>query len=37
MSETATGAVLIVVPILFDVGFTLLAQRFDYPDRVVEA
>jgi hypothetical protein len=24
--------VLIAVPILFNVGFTLLAQRFDYPD-----
>ena len=32
MSETVTGAVLIAVPILFNVGFTLLAQRFDYPD-----
>jgi hypothetical protein len=27
-----TGAFLIVVPVLFNVGFTLLAQRFDYPD-----
>jgi len=32
MSETVTGAVLIAVPILFNLGFTLLAQRFDYPD-----
>lgn len=27
-----TGATLIAVPILFNVGFALLAQRFDYPD-----
>jgi hypothetical protein len=26
------GVALIAVPILFNVGFTLLAQRFDYPD-----
>ena len=33
MSEQAVaGVVLIVVPILFNVGFALLAQRFDYPD-----
>jgi hypothetical protein len=32
MSETVTGAALIAVPILFNVGFTWLAQRFDYPD-----
>ena len=32
MSETVTGVVLIAVPILFNAGFTLLAQRFDYPD-----
>jgi hypothetical protein len=33
MSEqVVAGAVLIAVPILFNVGFTLLAQRFDYPD-----
>src|SRR5688500_20391578 len=32
MSETVTGAALIAVPVLFNVGFTLLAQRFDYPD-----
>ncbi len=32
MSETVTGAALIALPILFNVGFTLLAVRFDYPD-----
>ena len=33
MSEqTVAGIVLIAVPILFSVCFTLLAQRFDYPD-----
>jgi uncharacterized protein DUF4386 len=32
MSETVTGAALIAVPVLFNVGFTLLAQRFDYPN-----
>jgi hypothetical protein len=32
MSEEVTGGVLIGVPILFNVGFTLLAGRFDYPD-----
>ena len=33
MSErTAAGIVLIATPVLFNVGFTLLAQRFDYPD-----
>jgi hypothetical protein len=33
MSEqTGAGIVLIATPILFNVGFTLLAQRFDYPD-----
>lgn len=32
MSETVTGAVLIAVPILFNVGFALLAQRFNHPD-----
>jgi hypothetical protein len=32
MSATVTGATLIVVPILFNVGFTSLAMRFDYPD-----
>ena len=26
------GVALIAVPILFNVGFTSLAQRFDYPD-----
>ncbi|MDQ3870522.1 MAG: DUF4386 domain-containing protein [Chloroflexota bacterium] len=33
MSEqTASGVVLIAVPLLFNAGFTMLAQRFDYPD-----
>jgi hypothetical protein len=33
MSEQAVaGIVLIGVPILFNVGFSLLAQRFDYPE-----
>ena len=33
MSErTVAGLVLIATPVLFNVGFTLLAQRFDYPD-----
>ena len=32
MSETVTGIVMIGVPILFNVGFAMLAQRFDYPD-----
>ena len=33
MSEQAVaGTALIAVPILFNAGFTLLAQRFDYPD-----
>jgi hypothetical protein len=32
MSRTVAGVFLIVVPILFNAGFTLLAQRFDYPD-----
>jgi hypothetical protein len=33
MSEqTAAGIVLIATPLLFNVGFTLLGQRFDYPD-----
>ncbi len=33
MSEQSrAGVLLIVVPVLFNVGFTLLAQRFDYPD-----
>jgi hypothetical protein len=32
VSETVTGLMLIAVPILFNVGFTLLATRFDYPD-----
>ncbi len=30
--QTAAGIVLIAVPILFNVAFTLLARRFDYPD-----
>jgi hypothetical protein len=30
--QAVAGIVLIAVPILFNVGFTLLAQRFDYPD-----
>ena len=33
MSEqTAAGIVLIATPLVFNAGFTLLAQRFDYPD-----
>jgi Domain of unknown function (DUF4386) len=33
MSEqSVAGIVLVVTPVLFNVGFTLLAQRFDYPD-----
>ena len=33
MSEqTVAGIVLIATPLLFNAGFTLLAQRFDYPD-----
>ena len=32
MRDTVTGVVLIAVPILFNVSFALLAQRFDYPD-----
>ena len=33
MSEqTVADVVLIAVPILFNAGFTMLAQRFDYPD-----
>src|ERR1051325_10101141 len=33
MSEsTVAGVVLIATPILFNVTFPLLAQRFDYPD-----
>jgi hypothetical protein len=32
MSETITGAALIALPILFNVGFALLNTRFDYPD-----
>jgi hypothetical protein len=30
--QTVAGIVLIATPVLFNVGFTLLAQRFDYPD-----
>jgi hypothetical protein len=30
--EAVAGIVLIAVPVLFNVTFTLLAQRFDYPD-----
>jgi hypothetical protein len=30
--QTVAGIGLIAVPILFNAGFTLLAQRFDYPD-----
>jgi hypothetical protein len=30
--QSIAGITLIAVPILFNVGFTLLAQRFDYPD-----
>src|SRR4051794_41696550 len=33
MSEQSlAGVVLIAVPVLFNAGFTALAQRFDYPD-----
>ena len=33
MSEQSiAGITLIAVPILFNLGFTPLAQRFDYPD-----
>jgi hypothetical protein len=32
MSETVTGAGLVALPILFNVGFALLSARFDYPD-----
>jgi Domain of unknown function (DUF4386) len=32
LSEAATGIVLLAVPLLFNVTFLLLAQRFDYPD-----
>jgi hypothetical protein len=32
MSETIAGAALIALPILFNVAFALLNQRFDYPD-----
>lgn len=32
MSETVTGALLVALPILFNVTFALLSMRFDYPD-----
>jgi hypothetical protein len=33
MSETVTGAAaLVALPILFNIGFTLLNMRLDYPD-----
>jgi hypothetical protein len=32
MSETVTGAALVALPTLFNIGFTLLNMRFDYPD-----
>ena len=32
MSRAVAGGFLIGVPVLFNVGFGLLAQRFDYPD-----
>ena len=32
MSRAVAGGLLIGVPVLFNVGFGLLAQRFDYPD-----
>src|SRR3954464_14701091 len=32
MSEAVAAAFLIGVPILFNVGFGMLASRFDYPD-----
>ena len=30
--QSLAGIALIVVPILFNAGFALLGQRFDYPD-----
>ncbi len=27
-----SGVALVTLPILFNIGFTLLAMRFDYPD-----
>jgi hypothetical protein len=30
--QSVAGIGLVAVPVLFNVGFTLLAQRFDYPD-----
>ena len=32
MSRAVAGGFLIGVPVLFNVGLGLLAQRFDYPD-----
>jgi len=32
MSESATGVLLLVTPIWFNVWFLVLARRFDYPD-----
>ena len=33
MSEQSVAGIgLVAVPVPFNVGFTLLAQRFDYPD-----
>jgi hypothetical protein len=32
VSDEAAGITLIAVPVAFNVGFTLLAHRFDYPD-----
>ena len=32
MSQAAAAGFLIGVPVVFNAGFTLLAQRFDYPD-----
>jgi hypothetical protein len=32
MRQTITGGLLIAIPALFNVGITLLAKRFDYPD-----
>ena len=31
-TEVATGVLLIVLPIAYNVLFTLLARSFDYPD-----
>jgi Domain of unknown function (DUF4386) len=32
VSDEAAGIALIAVPVAFNVGFTLLAHRFDYPE-----